>query len=377
VTADDKDEGDSPDGFSWNLRPSAAEPPPPALVEPPRPALVEPPPTQPLAAVDIPTQAIERPPAPAPAEAPPVWDPFATQSGPIAQPPVSSVDLPTETYTVEPWMPAPPPAPAAEPLETVAYVPPVPSIPFQHAAQHPAHADPHDPTSAIDSLFGDHQFQEYEEVGLLPIIPTTTGAADDRYYAAPVVERAPLSSTQKALLWAAGGLVAALALVLLFMLGTKLGAASATSATSTAPSVAATAKPTTTANGLAAPGVQLWSALKGGECIQPFTSAWAATFTVVDCSAPHDAQAIVKGSLTDASGAAYPTGAQFSQKIMPLCSARTALNYSAAAKDDDIQLSFTYPPNQDAWSSGDRTYYCFVSRESGGNLPGDLAVRKG
>ena len=29
-----------------------------------------------------------------------------------------------------------------------------------------------------------------------------------------------------------------------------------------------------------------------------------------------------------------------------------------------------------AWLAGDRTYYCFVDRVSGGNLPGDLAIAK-
>ena len=379
-------------GFNWNLRPRAVQTPPPepSVAEP-----VEAPvsnadiptqameiPTQameiPTEAMEIPTQAMEIPAADIPTQAmeipvtpPAAWDPFATRSGPIAQPDSAADGPPTEAYTVPPWMPAPSPVPI-EPIEQVGYVPPQPAFPT-------AARDPNDPTSAIDSLFGENKFQEYEEVGLLPIIPGVAAPPSaDQPFGSPEVQRAPLTSTQKALLWAAGGLVAALALVLLFMLGTKLGAASATTATvpTTAPSSGATASPSTTPEGLAAPGVRSWNALKGGECIQPFTSAWAATFTVVDCTADHHAQMIVKGTLKDASGSAYPTGAEFAMEITPLCTAPTAINYSIAGRSTDIQLSFSYPPNQNSWSNGDRTYYCFVTRESGNKLPGNLAIPK-
>ncbi len=74
-------------------------------------------------------------------------------------------------------------------------------------------------------------------------------------------------------------------------------AASATSAAaSAAPSdeptaeqsseaAAAPAQPLQFATTQATPGEHAWTELAGGECLSPFTDAWAQTFTVVDCSA--------------------------------------------------------------------------------------------
>ena len=98
------------------------------------------------------------------------------------------------------------------------------------------------------------------------------------------------------------------------------------------------------------------------------------TFTVVACTADHDAEMVFKGTLPDSSETKYPTASQFQQEITPLCSDSTAINYAAAASVTDLQVSFSYPPNTTSWLAGDRTYYCFVDRVSGGNLPGDLAV---
>jgi hypothetical protein len=128
--------------------------------------------------------------------------------------------------------------------------------------------------------------------------------------------------------------------------------------------------------GPATPGVQQWTALQGGECIQPFSTSWALTFTVVACTSDHDAEMVFKGSLPDTSDTKYPSAADFQKEITPLCSASTAINYAAAVSVTDLQISFSYPPNTARWLAGDRTYYCFVDRVSGGNLPGDLAVPK-
>ena len=85
---------------------------------------------------------------------------------------------------------------------------------------------------------------------------------------------------------------------------------------------------------------------------------------------------VFKGTLPDATSTAYPTTAQFQDELTPLCSAPTAINYAAAAAVTDLQVSFSYPATSEDWIKGDRTYYCFVNRQSGGNLPGDLAVPK-
>jgi hypothetical protein len=283
------------------------------------------------------------------------WNEFAsTQDTAPAEPPPRPVEQPTEAYTVQPWQPAgatSPDAPVTAPI-----------------SDHPTES-----TSAIDSLFGDHQFQDYEEVGVLKTIqvpPASTTPTESDL----VESRAPLSTTQKVLMGVAAGLIAALILVGLFLLGEHLGTP-ATATTASKGTNAPSATPTSAGSGgPAAPGIQQWSALQGGECIQPFSSAWAVTFTVVACTADHDAEMVFKGSLPDSSETKYPTATQFKQEITPLCSDSTAINYAAAASVTDLQVSFSYPPNTTNWLAGDRTYYCFVDRVSGGNLPGDLAV---
>jgi Septum formation len=317
---------------------------PPPLVAPPVPAPSVAPPTEPY--VSEPTKPLS-------------WDEFAStqqqQSAPPAPEP-SPVEQPTEAYTVQPWQPAAVPSPATP----------------EHSDES---ADSKDPTSAIDSLFGDHKFQDYEEVGVLQTIQVPP--------AAPVVEptlvepREPLSSAQKTLMGVAGGLIAALILVGLFFLGQHLGAAAAVVPVPKTTGSAASATPTPAGTGgPVAPGVRQWTALQGGECIQPFTSPWAVTFTVVECTADHDAQMVFKGTLPASSDAKYPSASAFQKEITPLCSAATAINYTAAVSVTDLQVSFSYPPNTANWLKGDRTYYCFVDRVSGGNLPGDLSVPK-
>ena len=85
---------------------------------------------------------------------------------------------------------------------------------------------------------------------------------------------------------------------------------------------------------------------------------------------------VFKGTLPDAADTKYPTATDFQKEITPLCTAPTAINYTAAVSVTDLQVSFSYPPTTAKWLSGDRTYYCFVDRVSGGNLPGDLSVPK-
>jgi hypothetical protein len=242
-------------------------------------------------------------------------------------------------------------------------------------AQEPFPVDRITPSSAIDSLFGDHRFEEYDELGVLKTLqvppPATVVEPDLRE------PHEPLTSTQKVLMGVAGGLIAALILVGLFFLGQHLGTASAAVPVPTATGAASSVAPTPAGTGApAAPGVRQWTALQGGECIQPFSSAWAVTFTVVECTADHDAEMVFKGKLPESASAKYPSATSFQAQLTPLCSAPTAINYAAAASVTDLQVSFSYPPSTASWLKGDRSYYCFVDRVSGGNLPGDLAVAK-
>jgi hypothetical protein len=407
-------------GFSWGLRPSSAEPdsaepkapplPPAAPTPPAAPPAVSPPPlvepAAPMPAAPIsaaPSPAVPTPAAPS-AAAPTPSTPPAAEETPTEQmtqplawddlphaaeptPPAVTTSTPTVAFAADPVRALPlapnPVAPTAVPPAAATpgvfppfgapatAPPPMPPPPMPPTAGFPAPASPTTPTSALDALFGENQFQEYE-----PVAPSALAPATVTYGAQPappvLVEHAPLSRGQKVLIIVAGGLLAVLALVALFFLGERLGSASANPSDSS--SAASTAVPTQApSTGLASPGVHPYTALMGGECLKPFTSAWATNYTVVDCSAQHTAQLIFKGTLPDSSSASYPDGASFKSEITPLCSAPTALNYTAAKAITDLQVSFSYPPTAADWASGDRTYYCFVSRSASGVLTGSLA----
>jgi hypothetical protein len=394
---------ESQQGFSWGLRPSQPSVPapagaapdavPPATVpSPPQPPASAPPvfPTGPVAAgsapaaptlppagipsYDLPTQAISQqdlpslvePTAPgaaaqnsqpptAPTTQPMSWQDVQDMNAPIVPPaaaPPVSVPMPTDTEAWDPFADA---GPLTPPRGAVPATPPT---------------EPRDPTSALDSLFGQSKFVEYEEVGLLQTINPT---ADPDAGLPPKPPREPLSSAQKMLMGIAGALIGILVLLGLFLIGRSVGSAATPAPTKT--SAAQTAKPTTPPAGVPlAPGVHAYNTLQGGECIEPFTSVWASSFTVVDCATAHTEQLIAKGTLPEDDGAAYPSSADLVSEISPLCTDHDVLNYTNAAKYSDIQLSVAYPPTADAWAQGDRTYYCFVGRKSGDQIGRNLAV---
>ena len=168
----------------------------------------------------------------------------------------------------------------------------------------------------------------------------------------------------RVLAWIAGGLVAALVLVGLFFLGTRLtgGAGTATSASeSAAPSTPAPAPEPTAAQPA---GVHAWNTLFGGECLEPFTDPWAEEFTVVDCATPHAAQLVYRGTLPGDAAAAYPGEPALVEQMPALCSAAGIFDLTAAAGIDDLQVQGTYPL-ADQWAEGARTYYCFANRAGG------------
>jgi hypothetical protein len=395
-------------GFNWGLRPGGGAEPvsPPAPVPvtpeqsappteaPPAPRAMprEPlPPTEPFVLVQpgsllppaVTPPASTAPAAPPPLVSPPLVSPTAPATPEVDPGPptqamptpswdsLDGVDEPTAAFTVPPWEPAT--ASAAPPAAPQQPAAPQPTVAFDASAVE----QPRDPTSAIDSLFGDNQFQEYEDLGVLQTItpPPSAPAGPETHAPAPVVERAPITKTQRTLMIVAGALVALIALVALFFLGQRLGQQSAEQPVG-APSGSASAPAQAPSNGLAAPGVQSFSALQGGECLQPFTSAWSATYTVVDCGSSHVGQLVFKGTLPDAGSTPYPTGAQFKTEITPLCTSTSAIDYSVAKSVSDLQISFSYPSSSKDWDAGDRTYYCFVNRASGDPLPANLAVTK-
>ncbi len=175
----------------------------------------------------------------------------------------------------------------------------------------------------------------------------------------------------------AGLLAVLLVLVGLFALGTRIpslfGAsapsqpASASRTPSATPTPTPTPTPTVIPKPAAAvgPGEHAWDTLGGGECIQPYTSPWAETFTVVDCAADHSAQMVYTNLLSADPAAPYPGADALAQQINALCTAGGVIDLNAAATYPDLQVQGTFPATEEQWKSGQRSYYCFASRSSG------------
>ena len=380
---DGRDQGG---GFRWNLTPGGnAEPE-----------------SAPPVAADVPTE-------PTPAVNPDLDDPDLDDGGgvPTAASPVIARSV----------FPLPPPAgtPAFRPPP---YVPPIDTslegVTEVLGAQPVGFDSPVDEglgTSDIDVLFGDAKFVDYRE----PALPTPTTVLPPTYasqaYVArpsvpPVTTVLPSTSlppsalalyegtkavaahamprTQKILIGVAGGLVAALALVALFLLGTRIGASTALEAALEADSEAVAtpssqqssspAESPVVTVGPVAVGDHAWDELLGGECLSLYESPWQMTYTVVDCAQEHPAQMLAKGVLADTADVASPGTADLQARATLACTATTVIDFAAAGAFADIQVTASFPATAERWDAGDRTYYCFASRSGGGDLTGSIAV---
>jgi hypothetical protein len=229
--------------------------------------------------------------------------------------------------------------------------------------------------SALDSLFGETQFKEYaDELITAPPPRTTGGGGGAGGGTQPAQLRAPMPRNQKILLSVAGGLLAVLALIALFLVGTKLpallGPAPAVASPSPSPSPSLIVLPL----GPVAPGEHQWDELLGGECLKPYESAWQDTFAVVDCAQPHPAQMVFRGLFADSQVAAYPGLEELQKRINLLCTAPTVIDYSKAGAVNDIQVEASYAVDAADWDAGNRTYFCFVTRTSGQDLTQSIAI---
>ena len=181
--------------------------------------------------------------------------------------------------------------------------------------------------------------------------------------------------------------LAVVLLVLAFFVGSRLGAPAEVAAPAPAPTASnsptpsPTPAPTLAAEapapvaapaGLAAPGLHEWTELSGGECIDPYTSPWERQFQVVDCAVPHHAQLLVRGTYPGDASAPYPGEAALTSGLNLACTDASVLDLGTAGIYADLQLQPAYPANEEQWSSGDRSYYCFASRSGGDVLAGSL-----
>ena len=350
--------------FKWGLTPGddPADVPPvqppqaePAVPPPAEPAVlppVEPAPFDPFATVAMPAVP---PPAPAVEPGPPVetapFDPFATVAMPV-------VGQELETVPQSQWFGTP----VDSSLEGVNEVIEAEIVGLPTPEGEGVEA------SALDSLFGDTQFRDYDGEPLIPsaaVVRVTSGPKP------PKGPAAPIPKVQKVLMWVAGSLAAALALVALFLLGTRL---------TPAPAVIAEPSPTPTPSfivlplGPVDPGEYQWDELLGGECLDPWVSAWQDRYTVVDCTTPHPAQMVYRGTFDDESFAAYPGLEELQKRINLLCTPPTIINYAAAGAAKDVQVEASFAVDATDWDDGNRTYFCFVTRSTGENFTTSVAV---
>ncbi|MDH6182492.1 hypothetical protein M2152_002674 [Microbacteriaceae bacterium SG_E_30_P1] len=413
MTSDkDKPEGEEPvDGSDWlasqfettSIPVSDASPPAPESTSEPAPppplippAVVSSPPTTPIVpptteSLGVPTSQFSwglTPPQEPPPEVPDAPAPEQPAAPEPAVPPASAPPPPDATLPGTPNPPAEPPPTEAMPVYDV----PTQAMPSQELEPRPWEpwqARPIDPAlegitevieaeligldgpegesnpqTPIDDLFGDGQFQEYTEVRGTPPTAPPPPARPSQW--------APLEKHQMTLLWVAGGLVAVLALVALFLLGQRLGGTPTAEPTPT-PTPTSTPTPTAPPIGPLPPGTYAWDELLGGECLAPFESAWQENYTVVDCGTAHPAQLVLRGQFEDSTGTAYPGFEALATRVGTLCADPTVINYGVAGSAQDIQISASFAVDSAEWDSGNRTFFCFVNRSTGADLPGSIA----
>lgn len=178
-------------------------------------------------------------------------------------------------------------------------------------------------------------------------------------------------SPVKALAWIAGALAVIVLGVAGFALVTRVLAPSAPTDQSASGSQDVVELPEPTA--MQAPGVYQWTQLFGGECLEPFQDAWAAEFTVVDCATPHSAQLVLRGEVSTDEAAPFPGEAEVAAQVAQLCAAEGVIDPAAVGDVTDLQMQASYPVDEEQWTSGERTFYCFVYRSGGEPLAVSVA----
>lgn len=337
--ADDDQQPREP-AFNWGLTPTEPEPPElPELVLPDTesPALTEPPPTEALNAADLPTGLMDAADMPTAA--------------------INSADLPTAAMDL----------PTRRQLRMPAAVDPALEGATEVLAAHPVSAaGPEDESvdhDAVGALFGDEQFFEYED--------QPRGALVSAVISRPRAPRPPIPRGQLFAISIAAGLVAALALTALFLAGTRIG-------DSIVPAAVATPTPTDIAS--AAPtvgplpvGTYAWNELLGGECLEPFDTAWQDEYTVIECAQPHAAQLLTVGHFDDAVSAPYPEVDDLVARTSAACSTDKVINFAAAKSFTDLELVASFAPTVSDWDAGQRDYYCFAIRSGDDALTESIA----
>ncbi|MEO8529069.1 MAG: hypothetical protein ABI435_08315, partial [Pseudolysinimonas sp.] len=265
------------------------------------------------------------------------------QPGQPTQPAVPLVEPPAPVNPFDPtgfpqFEPAPQPAtPSWEPMATQAMaIEPEPTQlnpvaePTQALVRAPLRLPTDESDSALDSLFGDTAFREYQPGPDPNEAPFARRPSKDIVLVAGGEGGEPppphgLGTLQRVLIGVGGGLLAVIALIALFLVGTRLpdllGPAPAVATPTPTPTPSMTALPI----GPVEPGTYAWDELAGGECLDPYVDAWQEKYTVVDCADPHAAQMVYRAwfpeSLPDSPDQTFPGAEALQTEITLLCSA--------------------------------------------------------
>lgn len=208
----------------------------------------------------------------------------------------------------------------------------------------------------------------------LPTPPAASTALDTERRRDRSARSRPAPRKNRTATIALGTVAIALVLVGLFALGTHLhGLFSSAPQPSPTPTATPTPAVTPRVNAAVGAGEHSWSALGGGECLQPFTSPWTATFTVVDCATPHAAQLLYTNLLSADPAAPFPGESALTTQVTSLCRVSGLVSLTAARAYTDLEVQVSFPASAAQWNTGQRSYYCFVSRSGGGVLTGSIA----
>ena len=296
------------------------------------------------------------------------------------------------------------PPPLSPPIHLSHEIPPLDvDIPAGVETKEEEPEEKKDETSAIDSLFAEHKFQEYEDAPVLAQIPfpsppvkeVLAKAAKAPMFAArptkvlgvkknatPKPPHGPLTRPQMMLLAVAAGLVLAMILLAIYFTGTRMPGLlpdqeEAVAVETSTPTPTPTPTPTLVQTvGPLVPGVYQWDALLSGECLEPYVSPWEQEFTVVDCDTPHTAQLTKRATFPVKEGETvdfYPGAEELASRLTSLCTSTKVLNYKKSAVYTDVTLAATYATTAEEWAAGQHDYYCFVTRASGEPIVGTIA----
>jgi hypothetical protein len=311
--------------------------------------------------------------APDAADAPPFWEPEPAEPTQMMDAVHLEPDPPPRVPQPQPTSVFPPQGPLADASATA---PPADALGLGGGEQ----------VSAIDALFGESQFREYTgglDPSQNPFVRQAEAAAQGGVAAGelagaggPPAPPPGVSRLQRVLLIVLGSALAVLAIVALFFVGTRLPDLLGPSPTVAGPS--GTPSPSgspTIPLGPVAPGEYAWDELLGGECLDPYESPWQATYTVVDCAAPHPAQMIRHGVIPEPAQAIdlYPGEEALQTQALAFCRAPKVFDPALVAKVKDAVVQASYPTEQ-VWAEGGRDYFCFVTRSSGEPITGTLTL---